>query len=185
MKRTQSSKHTSLRAAASTPLVYSDRASLTTSSSSTSSNAEWETVSVPTGASVSTHRGNRLLDMAALRESDLDNLKKEDPFMYYSLPIKKGNAYRPNLNLSRPTPTNNGDNNQSQSDDIRRNTSDSVLMVKRRSRISCEKHYDIDEMLEEIRELQARRPQRQQRLSMIDDCEESISEIIFNYRTEA
>jgi hypothetical protein len=182
MKRSQSSKHTSLRNAASTPLVYSAREDLISVSSNARANAEWGTFDVPTGVSTSHHRTNRLLDLAALRESDLDNLRKTDPFMYYSIPRTKFNA-RPDITLTRPTPKNDG-NVQTQSDDIRRNTSDSALLVKRRSRISCEKHYNFDEMLEEIKELQASR-----RMSRImdgdEDLDKSISEVLYNINPAA
>lgn len=156
MKRSQSSKHTSLRLAASSPVVYSARENLISASSNSNSNAQWETFTVPTGETVSHHRRNKLLDLAVLRESDLDNLRKTDPFMYYSIPHSKSNA-RPDLTLTRPKPKNIKGEAQPHSDDIRRNSSDSVLMVKRRSRISFEKHYDMEEMLEEMKKIQASR----------------------------
>jgi hypothetical protein len=193
MKHSISSKHTSLRAAASTPLVYSAREDLISATSNTRSNAQWETFKVPTGVSVSNHRTNKLLDLAALRDSDLDKLKKSDPFMYYSIPHAKVAAARPDLTLVRPKAA-NGINERTASDQIRRNSSDSVLMVKRRSRISCEKHYDIEEMLEEIKELQAaQRGERPEvRLSQIlddkdeeDDNDESFSEFLYNIHVGA
>lgn len=154
MKRSQSSKHNSLRqAAASTPAVSSNTAILTTGSSSRA-NAGWGVFTVPTGVSVSNHRTNKVMDAAALRESDLDNMKKTDPFMYHSIRMAKAKASRPSLDLSRPHLT-NGRHVQSPSNQVRRNTSDSVLLVKRQSRISCEKYHDISDMLEEIQALHA------------------------------
>lgn len=194
MKRSISSKHTSLRAAASTPLVYSAREDLISASSDARSNAQWETFEVPTGASVSNHRTNKLLDLAALRDSDLDKLKKSDPFMYYSIPHPKVTAARPDLALTRPKATHRVNERTEPNEQIRRNSSDSVLMVKRRSRISCEKHYDIDEMLEEIRELQAAQRGEGASLPQIldhddededDDIDESFSEFLYNIHVGA
>jgi hypothetical protein len=151
LKRSVSSKHTSIRVAASTPLVYSAREDFNSASSNARSNDQWEPFLVPTGVSMSIHNTNKLLDVAALRESDLDKLKKSDPFMYYSIPRTSSKAARPNLTLVRPEPV----NKPTAPNEFHRIASDSVLKVKRRSRISFEKHYDMEEMIEEIKELQA------------------------------
>jgi hypothetical protein len=66
IKRFVSSKHISLRVAASTPLVYSTREDLNSASSNTRFNALWETFEVKTGFSMSFHNTNKLLDVAAL-----------------------------------------------------------------------------------------------------------------------
>lgn len=133
---------------------------------------------MPTGVSMSIHQTNKLLDVAALRESDLDKLKKSDPFMYYSIPRKSAKAARPNLTLVRPEPV----NKPTAPNEFHRIASDSVLMVKRRSRISFEKHYDMEEMIEEINELQADHRRLHQILDHEDedddDDEQSISDIL-------
>ena len=162
MRRSQSSKHTSLRqAAASSPAV--SNATYLTSGSSRSANAQWGVFKVATGVSMSKHQTNKVMDALALKQSELDNLKTADPFMYYSIQSAKAKATRPSLDLSRPEPSNrpsnrpsNSYNERARSNEIRRNTSDSVLMVKRQGRITTER-YDMNEMLEELQALRARR----------------------------
>jgi hypothetical protein len=112
--------------------------------------------------------------------------------MYYSIPHPKVTAARSDLALTRPKATHRVNEQTESNEQIRRNSSDSILVVKRRSRISCEKHYDIDEMLEEIRELQAAQRGEGARLPQIldddededDDNDESFSEFLYNIHVD-
>lgn len=154
MKRSQSSKHRSIRQSAeSTPIIHSGDGYLTSASSSMA-NADWAAFSFPTGKTVSKHSINKVMNMASLREADLNTLKKSDPFMYHSIAQAKAKhkSSRPTLLLTRPKPMEGG-YDQLRFNEVRRNTSDSVLLVKRSSRISFEKYHDLDEILEEMREL--------------------------------
>ena len=186
MRRSQSSKHTSLRQAAASSPAVSNATYLTSGSSrSANNNAQWGVIKVATGVSMSKHQTNKVMDALALKQSELDNLKTADPFMYYSIQSAKAKASRPSLDLSRPEPSNrpsNSYNERARSNEIRRNTSDSVLMVKRQGRITTER-YDMNEMLEELQALRARRTSTIPEVSNPNeakDDDESINEDDFD-----
>lgn len=99
----------------------------------------------------------KAIDVASLCSSELALLKKNDPFMYYSIPGAREETMTShelditdlNLHETRSRPLND-DKDQSQPC-LRRSTSNANVLVKRRSRISYETHFSlvIDDMMKQ------------------------------------
>ncbi|KAL3790998.1 hypothetical protein HJC23_002987 [Cyclotella cryptica] len=120
-----------------------------------------------TGVPVSTQAD--MLDLGSLHVSELNLLKKNDPFMYYSIPGATNprlseqdiDLVLPSLITAGSRPNSMGGSEQATPRHAPRNrlrsVSDSSLFVERRSRISYESHFDevMQSIIGEMDKLQA------------------------------
>lgn len=117
---------------------------------------------VLTGVPIVTH--DLVMDVSHLGYSGLHLLKKNDPFMYYSIPGASHGLSEEDLDMmlpslvlgSRKTSTED-DTSSLRNHNRRRSISDSHLLVRRRSRISYEDYPDVavEKLMEEIAELRS------------------------------
>mmetsp|Transcript_41002 Transcript_41002/g.87352 ORF Transcript_41002/g.87352 Transcript_41002/m.87352 type:complete len:122 (+) Transcript_41002:94-459(+) len=78
--------------------------------------------------------------MVEIGEGDLESLRKNDPFLYYSIPaIRRAAMFQRNIDHSNVTALCQGQINRSQSDPLSNSkTSKKIIEVARRSAISFE-----------------------------------------------
>lgn len=110
-----------------------------------------------------------VMDVSHLGYSGLHLLKKNDPFMYYSIPGAQ-NMDEQDLDKMLPTLVLGSNKPSSQDDDVsarrynrRRSVSDSHLLVRRRSRISYEGYPDVvlkNHLLDQMTELRSHEAKR-------------------------
>ncbi|KAL3791015.1 hypothetical protein HJC23_003004 [Cyclotella cryptica] len=134
-----------------------------------------------TGVPIVNH--DDVMDIGALCASELHLLKKNDPFMYYSIPGAKNPCLTENdldqllpslvIGSSRSTLTSDSEHGEAQPRprNRRRSMSDSHLVVKRRSRISYESDM-LETIIGEMGELEARHAKRRRS----SHCSEIIGE---------
>lgn len=109
-------------------------------------------------ADVTTIGIEKVIDIASLCASELALLKKNDPFMYYSIPGAREETlthHEPditdlNLQENSSRPLLNDDKDQSQPC-LGRRSSNARLLVKRKSRISHETHFSL--VMQDVMEL--------------------------------
>lgn len=89
------------------------------------------------------------LDIGRMSESDLERLRRTDPFMYHSIPAK----YRANLSLERTDPSRAASSvassvassarEEASSDDASSRSSSGSVVVRRRSQLTTEFHDSV------------------------------------------
>eukprot|EP00804_Cyclotella_cryptica_P024910 CCRYP_011811-RA/>CCRYP_011811-RA protein AED:0.31 eAED:0.31 QI:0/-1/0/1/-1/1/1/0/219 len=152
------------------------------------------TMQILTGVPIVRH--DNMMDLESLCASELHNLKKSDPFMYYSIPGATNprvseqdlDAMLPSLvmgsSMGSSMPNLMSDTEETQPRHAprnrRRSVSDSHLFVERRSRISYESHFDVvmESIIGEMGELQARYTNcKRRRSSSFSDIEEAMQQV--------
>lgn len=135
---------------------------------------------IPTGVPIATHHD--MVDIGTLCASELHLLKKNDPFMYYSIPEARNSCLTdmddllPSLVIDSSGPTLTSGSEKAQTlhrpRNRRRSTSDFHLVVKRRSRISYESDM-LESIIGDMSELEARHAKRRRSSSCSEIIEQS------------
>jgi hypothetical protein len=126
------------------------------------------------------------MDVSHLGYSGLHLLKKNDPFMYYSIPGAK-DVSEEHLDEMLPSLVIGSKENSSEEDtsrhrqNRRRSVSDSHLLVRRRSRISYEGYPDVDleGVLQDISEMKSHVAKRRRSSYETEVSERQRSESVY------